>query len=60
MYIPLPHADRYLQHTSPKTSQSFHRLVSMGNRATGYSTIASFSLNSITTVDSAAEGELTP
>jgi len=60
MYMPLPHADRYLQHTSPKTSKSFPRLVSIGNIATADTTIASLSLNSITTVDSAAKVELTP
>ena len=60
MYMPLPHADRYLQHTSPKTSKSFPRLVSIGNIATADTPIASLSLNSITTVDSAAKVELTP
>ena len=60
MYMTLPHADEYLQHTSPKTSKSFPRLVSIGSTATADSTLASLSLNSITTVDSAAEVELTP
>lgn len=60
MYMPLPPADRYLQHTSPKTSKSFPRLVPNENIATAESTVASLSLNSIATVDSAAEVESTP
>lgn len=60
MYMTLPHAGEYLQHTSPKTSTSFPRLVCIGNTATAESTLASVPLNSITTVDSAAEVELTP
>lgn len=60
MCMPLPHADGYLQQTCPQTSKSFPMLLSIGNIATACSTIASLSLNSITTVDSAAEVELTP
>ncbi len=60
MYMTLPQADEYLQQTSPKTSKSFPMFVYIENIATADSTIASRSLNSITTVDSAGEVELTP
>lgn len=60
MYMTLPQNDVYLQQISPKTSKSFPRLVAIENIATADSTIASLSLNSITTVDSAGEVELTP
>ena len=60
MYMPLPPANGYLQQTSPKTCKSFPVLVSIGNIAIADSTIAFLSLNSITTVDSVAEVELTP
>jgi hypothetical protein len=60
MYMTLPQDDEYLQQISPKTSKSFPMLVSIENIAAADSTIASLSLNSITTVDLAAEVELTP